>query len=152
MAGTSPSGFWASAHCIKFNEKKKKKSGRVGYPSGIRRVGLNGYPLKQTGRGSKRVFWGGSLNGAGQGGSKPDPLPSLLLRSERFQGCGSPWLVVSGVGRQQLVCNILGLKIKIWSLSHNMHSHNMHLHNLYYSLHNPDHGHINLMDRITEII
>jgi hypothetical protein len=28
-------------------------------------VGLNGYPLKQTGRAVNGFFWGGSLNGAG---------------------------------------------------------------------------------------
>ena len=45
---------------------------------------LNGYPLKQTGWGSKRVFWDGSLNGSGRSraGRNPThttPLPSQML-------------------------------------------------------------------------
>jgi hypothetical protein len=53
-------------------KKKKKKvgSGRVG--SGTRRIGLNGYPLKQAGRGNKRVFLTGR-GGAGRGETGPIP-------------------------------------------------------------------------------
>ena len=66
---------------FKKKKKKKKESGRV--PVGYRRVGLNGYPLKQTERGSKRVFWDGSLNGAGRvvaGRVETQPIAILTIK------------------------------------------------------------------------
>jgi hypothetical protein len=42
-----------SGKIYNWREKKKRKK-EVG--SGTRRIGLNGYPLKQAGRGFKRVF------------------------------------------------------------------------------------------------
>jgi hypothetical protein len=41
----------------KKNNNNNNNNNNIG--SGFRRVGLNGYPLKQTGRGSKRFFGAG---------------------------------------------------------------------------------------------
>ena len=61
---------------------------KVSFPlkqTGTRRIGLNGYPLKQTGRGDNGVFLMGFFSGAGQGGAGRNPthtapLPSLPKR------------------------------------------------------------------------
>jgi hypothetical protein len=63
-------------------EKKKK----VGL--GTRRIGLNGYPLKQAGRGFKRVFKTGR-GGAGQNPTHSAPLPSLVTISGMVGGQSS---------------------------------------------------------------
>ena len=61
--------------------------------SGTRQGGLNGYPLKQAGRGSKQVYGNGYLNEVGQGGAKPDPYcPIAILRRRvemRSPTCGA---------------------------------------------------------------
>ena len=58
-----------------------KQAGRVGYPSGR----LNGYPLKQAGQGSKRVFWGrDSKRGRARWGrAKPDPYRPIAILTHK---------------------------------------------------------------------
>ena len=49
---------------------------KVSFPlkqTGTRRIGLNGYPMKQAGRGGKLVFL------MGQGGAKPDPYRPIAI-------------------------------------------------------------------------
>jgi hypothetical protein len=55
---------------VQYSLLKKKKS-RV--ESGTRQIGLNGYPLKQAGRGGKRVFL------TGRCGAKPDPYRPIAI-------------------------------------------------------------------------